>query len=404
MERQILMSTSGNTTISGGGANTILGGSGASTVIGSANDVVVGGAGSMVYLGPGGATATVIGGTGAMTVFGAAAGAIDYVAAKTAGGATVVAGSGTETLNAAGSAIGVLIDFGSGGGVAEGGSGSDTIISGSGNNTLSGGAGSNFFFIDNGNAGNAVMITDFNTSDALVLSGYGLSEGQLALSTASTVGGSVVVRLSDGTSIRFLGIRSRSDLFTRANIIVATACFRSGTRIAQWCRGVGLVQNRIENLRLGDLLATPDGAHPITWIGQRRLCPPAADKMPVRVRAHAFAPNQPTHDLFLSPDHAVFTEGVLIPIRALINGTTIAAAPEPDVTYFHVQLSTHAVIYAEGLACETYLGGDEADFDQQTGTQATAAFLSPLAPRHTHGVIVERVRRTLRADAAALAR
>jgi len=31
----------------------------------------------------------------------------------------------------------------------------------------------------------------------------------------------------------------------------------------------------------------------------------------------------PARDLLLSPDHAVFIDGVLIPVRYLINGSTI---------------------------------------------------------------------------------
>jgi len=60
-------------------------------------------------------------------------------------------------------------------------------------------------------------------------------------------------------------------------------------------------------------------------------------------------------DLFLSPDHAVFANEVLVPIRHLINGSTIARVPTPHLTYYHVELPAHDVVLAEGLPCESYL-------------------------------------------------
>jgi hypothetical protein len=83
----------------------------------------------------------------------------------------------------------------------------------------------------------------------------------------------------------------------------------------------------------------------------------------VRVRAGAFAAGAPQRDLWLSPDHAVFVDDVLIPIRYLINGRTIAQERVDAVTYYHVELSDHEVILAEGLPCESYLDtGNRAAF------------------------------------------
>jgi hypothetical protein len=59
--------------------------------------------------------------------------------------------------------------------------------------------------------------------------------------------------------------------------------------------------------------------------------------------------------LLLSPDHAVYAEGVLIPIRHLTNDTTIVQEELDEVTYYHVELARHEVILAEGLPCESYL-------------------------------------------------
>jgi hypothetical protein len=73
------------------------------------------------------------------------------------------------------------------------------------------------------------------------------------------------------------------------------------------------------------------------------------------VAAGAFGPGRPHADLFLSPDHAVYVEEVLIPVRHLINGSTIVQVPMERVTYYHVELPEHDVLLAEGMPAESYL-------------------------------------------------
>jgi Hint domain len=79
---------------------------------------------------------------------------------------------------------------------------------------------------------------------------------------------------------------------------------------------------------------------------------------PVRVTEGAFGANVPSRDLYLSPNHAVCVDDVLIPIKYLINGTTVARTTFNAVTYFHVELAEHDVVVAEGLAVESYLNTD----------------------------------------------
>jgi hypothetical protein len=136
---------------------------------------------------------------------------------------------------------------------------------------------------------------------------------------------------------------------------LALACFATGTRLATK-RG----NTPVEALRLGDLLQTADGRlAPVVWIGQRHVnCarhPRPADVSPVRIRKGAFAAGLPHSDLLLSPDHAVFVDGVLIPIKHLMNGSTITQEQREQVTYWHVELERHDKILAEGLPCESYL-------------------------------------------------
>lgn len=148
------------------------------------------------------------------------------------------------------------------------------------------------------------------------------------------------------------------------NASAGVACFAAGTRIAteEGETPVQLLQigHRVRSVLRG-------GIAPIVWIGHRQVvCDrhPRPDRAwPIRVVAGAFAPGMPARDLFLSPDHAVFVDDVLVPVRHLKNGTTIAQVPADSVIYYHVELDAHDVLLAEGLPAESYLnGGDRSAF------------------------------------------
>ena len=161
--------------------------------------------------------------------------------------------------------------------------------------------------------------------------------------------------------------------------ITVIACFAAGTRIAT-ARGPVAV----EDLRVGDRAVTADRRiEPIVWIGKRsvncRTHPKPESVWPVRVAAGAFGENVPVRDLYLSPGHAVFVGGVLVPVKLLINGTNIAQVERDRVTYFHLELPRHEVILAEGLSVESYLDlGDRVDFH---GDGATIRLFPDFASR-----------------------
>jgi hypothetical protein len=142
---------------------------------------------------------------------------------------------------------------------------------------------------------------------------------------------------------------------------IGTACFRVGTRIATPDGPVA-----VEDLDPGDEVTTAFGATlTVKWIGHRtvdcRRHPRPWDVMPVRIEAGAFRPGSPCRDLWLSPDHALLVDGVLIPVRYLLNGATILQEETDEVTYFHVETqnaageANHTVLLAEGLPAESYL-------------------------------------------------
>jgi hypothetical protein len=91
--------------------------------------------------------------------------------------------------------------------------------------------------------------------------------------------------------------------------------------------------------------------------------PDPAQVRPIRIQADAFAPGVPARDLRLSPAHAVLLDGKLVPVELLINHTTILQETACSaVAYFHIELDTHDVLLAEGLAAESYLDTDNRSF------------------------------------------
>ncbi len=140
-------------------------------------------------------------------------------------------------------------------------------------------------------------------------------------------------------------------------------CFAQGTSIATESGTVP-----VEQLVAGDSVRLADGGiASVVWLGRRHvecyLHARPQDVLPVRVIAHAFGMDRPQRDLVLSPDHAVFADGVLVPIRYLINGATVLQEDVASVTYWHVELPVHCVLLAEGMPAESYLDtGNRAAF------------------------------------------
>ena len=140
--------------------------------------------------------------------------------------------------------------------------------------------------------------------------------------------------------------------------LISVACFASGTRLRTATGDVA-----VDDLRVGDLVVTGSAGgplRPVTWIGSRRIdlkTHPRADLVaPIRVLRDAMGQGLPERDLLLSPDHAVFLDGALVPVHLLVNGMTIVQhRPAASVRYVHVELDRHSVVLAEGLPTESYL-------------------------------------------------
>jgi hypothetical protein len=84
------------------------------------------------------------------------------------------------------------------------------------------------------------------------------------------------------------------------------------------------------------------------------------------MKACAISDNVPCRDLLLSPDHAVFIDGILIQAGALVNGTSIVRENRvsPTFTYYHVELEDHSLILAENMPAESFVDNvDRMAFD-----------------------------------------
>jgi hypothetical protein len=124
----------------------------------------------------------------------------------------------------------------------------------------------------------------------------------------------------------------------------------------------------IEDLAIGELVMTTSGALPVRWVGRRTIRRNASASwhpsvMPIRVSRFAIDDQTPQRDLYLSQGHCLLIDGVLIPVKHLVNEGSIAfdddAKTSETIEYFCVELDTHQVIFAEGMAAETfrYWGG-----------------------------------------------
>ena len=135
-------------------------------------------------------------------------------------------------------------------------------------------------------------------------------------------------------------------------------CFLGGTLI----RGVDAYRP-IETLAVGDLLPTRfSGTAAIRKLIRYTVYRNDAGRWPedcrlVRIAAGALGKDIPARDLFVTNAHAVFLDGVLVPVGSLVNGKTISFDERiglDALEYFHVAFDSHDVIDAEGAFCESH--------------------------------------------------
>jgi len=142
-------------------------------------------------------------------------------------------------------------------------------------------------------------------------------------------------------------------------LITEAACFCRGTLIR-----TATGEMPVEELRIGDTVVTLSGkARPIRWIGWRaydgRFIAGNRNVLPIRIEAGAISDGVPLRDLWLSPEHSLCIDGVLVQAKHIVNGATIVQADSVErVEYFHIELATHDVLFADGAPAESFADCD----------------------------------------------
>jgi Hint domain-containing protein len=178
-------------------------------------------------------------------------------------------------------------------------------------------------------------------------------------------------------------------------------CFGRGTLI-QTPDG----ETRVEDLTNGDLVMTTNGELPVKWVGRKTIRRNESVSwhprvVPIRVSRFAIDDRTPHRDLYLSQEHSLLIDGVLIPVKYLVNGRSIvfddAAQRSESIEYFCVELDTHEVIFAEGTAAESfrYTGGHQIAWDNLSAYQdlygSEHEVMSAVAPICRYGSVCTEV-------------
>jgi O-antigen biosynthesis protein len=222
-------------------------------------------------------------------------------------------------------------------------------------------------------SGETLKITNNSTLPGTI-SGFTVSAGQTIDLTTLAFAGNTSVVFNAGTLTVTEGASSVSLKLGAASYPgihwVASSDGGTGTDItpACFCRGTLILTEKgevaVEDLAIGDRVVTLSGAlRAIKWIGRRaydgRFVAANRAVLPIRVAAGALAPGLPARDLLLSPEHALYIDGALVPAGLLVNGATVRQVESLDrLEYFHIELERHDVILADGAPAESFVDCD----------------------------------------------
>jgi hypothetical protein len=180
-------------------------------------------------------------------------------------------------------------------------------------------------------------------------------------------------------------------------------CFCHGTLIRTEAGDVP-----VETLKISEEVMTTSGvARPIKWIGRRsylgRFVMGRKDILPICIKAGALDDNVPKRDLWISPNHAMYLDGVLIEAKDLVNGVSVVQAESvKQVEYFHIELESHDVIIAEGALSESFIDDDSRgmfhnahEYRVMYPKDAATAIARYCAPRLDEGYELDTIRRRI---------
>ncbi|MBM3605846.1 MAG: hypothetical protein FJX25_14210 [Alphaproteobacteria bacterium] len=336
-----------------------------------------------------------------------------------AGNDTILGGDADETFDAGdgddsvdGGAGADRINGGNGNDTLAGGAGADVLNGGAGNDviaggtivngvavddnvsdTLTGGEGADIFF-----AGNTDVITDFTVSqdpaqtDFIDLSGYYNNQNLAIINQARLAAGltpyagplqwlradqaddGVLNSISVGNgfgsdfTLTLQGVRAE-DL---SEAVTSVPCFTADVQIETADGPVAA-----DELAVGMQVRTRDaGMQPIRWIGRRRISAAemavAPNLRPVRIRKGALGAGLPEADLVVSQQHRVLVRSniaermfgapeILVAAKHLCDVDGIDIVDDrTEVTYVHILMDDHQIVYSNGAETESLYVGPEA--------------------------------------------
>lgn len=171
-------------------------------------------------------------------------------------------------------------------------------------------------------------------------------------------------------------------------------CFSAGTLI---CTAAGSVA--VEDLRVGDMVTTMDnGEQPLRWIGSSRLS--AAQLLlrpklrPIRIAAGALGRGTPERDLVVSPQHRVMIRSTIAQRmfaapEILVAAVKLVGMPgievietAREVTYFHLLLERHEILFSDGAATESLYPGPQALSGMAPAAVEEITYLFPELSEH----------------------
>lgn len=250
---------------------------------------------------------------------------------------------------------------------------------------MTGGAGDDQFVLST--SGGRDTVTDFDLGDSDANGFYndqidvsdlvgGSGPGGLVTTADVVVGddgsGNALLTFPGGEQLVLQGV-APGQINTQSQLYAAgIPCYTPGIRIAT-ARGAV----RVEDIRVGDLLQTADnGFQPVIWTGRRDLSARDLARRPhlrpILITSGGLLANDTP--LLVSPQHRFMLPrqhlGDLSPINEAFIRTrllkkltpeTVMNAPTPQgVSYIHIMTERHQVVFAEGVATETFWPGPEA--------------------------------------------
>ncbi|HEY4171745.1 MAG TPA: Hint domain-containing protein, partial [Rhodopila sp.] len=178
-------------------------------------------------------------------------------------------------------------------------------------------------------------------------------------------------------------------------VATEAACFLPGTRILT-DRG----EVAVERLQVGDAIVTQGGrTRPLCWIGHGRALATRGRRnaaTPIIIRKGALGQDVPNRDLHVTKGHALYFDGVLIPVEFLVNHRSILWDDYAgEVTVYHLELDIHDVLLANGAPAESFRDDGNRWLFQNANTAWDLPPKAPCVPVLTGGPVVDAVWRRL---------